>query len=568
MKKVPLQCHRILLPATLATTLQESTKEEPRRLRVRTVEEAAEASYLIADITFTTAMTLADYYWNRRDDLTRAHERSATRLLHCAQRQKALVCKFGQHISALHHAVPPEYHRILSALTDKQPSSSPKRIQRVLQEEGLVLEDFDATPVASASIAQVHKASYEGQPVAVKIMHPGLENKVAANMKALRFGFWAAKFVFPSVAEDWKWLLPEFEDAIALELDLVQEAANCERAKALLKDVRGVDVPKVVWPLTSRRVLVTEFIEDAHRVDDIDAHRENGIPPVDVARALVGAVSTLAYEHGLIHADPHGGNALVTKDGTLYLLDHGLYRRLDATTLRDIDHLWEALAKRDFATAATAAHNLNLGGGSKEDALAVARLLFTASAPSTTSSSSSSRPLGAELDAATRAALVAEVRRRLPNGARDVADLLRSVNRDLLFMLRASSLLRGQHASLGGKRRDRYIAFAIAAARGLCVPLIDDDDPTFGLPQAVTAVLSDDGGVPRVQRPGHPLNRPTPSERARARRRLSWLRTIVFHLKVALRLAGLLTRIAIVDASIILRRRLESLALRRRFETR
>jgi len=526
--------------------------------------EVVEAAILMADVGINATATLIDFgfvqqmYGDDEIALSQAHERAARRLLRSAKRHGGLLCKFGQHISTLRLAVPPEYSRILKGLTDKQPSSNPGRVANLLCDElGACAQDifaeWDPEPLASASIAQVHRARLsDGRLVAVKVMHPGLETRITGSMIALRMAFRLASIFFPTVAHDWTWLLPEFEDAIQLELDLVQEAVNCTRTKSLLRDFKlPVDTPQVIWPLTTRRVLTMHFVDNAHRVDDLDSHSRHGLNNAEIAQALVVAVATLAYEHGLVLADPHHANVLTQPSQknngkfTLWLLDHGLYRRLDESTRRTLCRLWEALASRQFGVAAEAAHTLGLGR-TKEEALALARLMLTANLASDQSA------LGTELP--KKDAVFAELKRLLPNGTSDLARLLRFAPRDLLFTLRSASLLRGQHASLGASRRDRYLAFARAASRGLCVPKIDDekfdpDDPARfdALPSDVAAILLEPN---RVLRPNHPVNRRTASEVFRATRSSSWL----YEIRATLRLFVLISRIFLVEFYLTLRR--------------
>ncbi|KAJ8601179.1 hypothetical protein CTAYLR_009918 [Chrysophaeum taylorii] len=461
--------------------------------------ERAYALQLVGDVSVATGASLVEHGF-RRD----AHLRSAQRLKRLAEKHGGLLCKFGQHVSTLHHAVPREYVEVLSSLTDAQPASDVASLVRDAC-PGLELEP---RPIASASVAQVHRAFLpDGRVVACKVMHPGLEKKIDASLWALRCGF-ALASVF---TKEWAWVLPEFEDALGLELDLLQEAANAERAGRVCR------VPRVLWEHSSRRVLVTEFVT-GHRVDDATAHRAHGIDPRRVGDALVAAVASLAYEHGLVHADPHGGNALVEPLGNgrfnLWLLDHGLYRRLDDATRRDICALWEALARGEPPEAA-----VRLGlGRDLEEATRVAKLLFFFSG---------TRRFGAEPDAVSKAKTRAQVRDLLP----EASARLRALPRDLLFALRSASLLRGQHQALGGTRRDRYLIFAATAARGAALPPTDDTATPVARPA-------------RLKNPNHPLNLPTASE---ALQRRGVIVSLFYAAYATLRVARLRLRLLLAE---------------------
>lgn len=493
--------------------------------------DSMRSAQLVAEVTMATSLSLCDYSLHGEGG---AHERSAQRLKALAQKHGGLVCKFGQHVASLHHAVPPEYVAILSALTDKQPASDPMRVRKMISRDvpGLTI---DPEPIASASVAQVHRGyAANGEVVAVKVMHPGLERRIASNLDALRLGFWLAQLVFPRSAAEWKWLIPEFEDALRLELDFLQEAANAERASAALaaspRGIRAVRVPRVYWEHTSTHVLTTGFVDNAHRVDDCASHLANGLDPKDIGARLVSAVASLAYEHGLVHADPHGGNALVQPDGTIWLLDHGLYRRLNEETRLGLCELWDALARGQPSRAAHAATALGLGTD-QHDALFVARVLFT-SAPA-------SNKFGDEPDAITRRQLKAQVRTRL---LPEASARLRAAPRDLLFAFRSASLLRGLHAALGGSRRDRYLIFATMANRGLAIPspLSGSIEGSQQPPPPVLMALRNGG----LDRPHHSLNRCTASERLRAR---PWLFRLWVRLLAVLRVASLITHLFFIE---------------------
>ena len=503
-----------------------------------------DATRRIGDVAMTAAITYADYKVN---DVEGCHARGASRLHALAIKHGGLLTKFGQHVGSLQRLAPPAYVSKLASLRDACAPSDAQAVRELLKRElgdrTSALASLSDAPIAAASIAQVHVGTLtDCTRVAMKIMHPTLETSVEADVLALRYSFRALRLLAPDVAGNWDWLLPEFEDSVRLELDFLQEAATQARCASLLEVPRPtlfcrapagpgsvvVRAPAVRWDLTTKRVLTMEFV-DGHRVDDMEAHARHGTDPKRVGYALVNALSSLSCEHGLVHADPHAGNQLVSPsdDGgfTLWLLDHGLYRRLEAPTRRRLASLWATLACPDFEGTADAAVALRFGEN-RGQALAVARLFFTAS-----SAKGPQLPLGAVLTREQELQLRKNARELFPGGKNEASELLERVPRDLLFTMRAASLLRGTHRALACTRRQRLMLFAEAAARGNALDERWDHatgDDCFS-PEVRDAIR-------RCDRPHHPLNAATPSERARASRTLTRFRAFfslcVFALRV------------------------------------
>ena len=503
------------------------------------LDRTGRAAFRVGDVTFQGLRTIAEYKGaTTPEEVQACHARGAARLRDLAATYGGLLCKFGQHVGSLQYVAPDAYTRTLSALRDSQPCSDDGAVRALLDRElgPGAFRDL-RPPIASASIAEVRPATLDdGTAVAVKVMHPALEASIACDLYALEVCFALSRLADPRIADDWAWLLPEFRDGVELELDFVNEGATAERAGALLERRHGsrVRVPAVHWSHTTKRVLTMDYVE-GHRVDDVDAHARSGLDKRKVGDALVSALADLACEHGLVHADPHGGNQLVEPRGrgdfTLWILDHGLYRNLAPATRRSLCGLWESLATRDFQSATAHAVALNFADDGPR-ALEVARLLLTA-----TSSRGETKALGAKITASDATALRGHVRDLLtehdaaPSSA--AAALLARVPRDLLFTMRSASLLRGTHAVLGADRRLRYVRFAEAAARGNALDAAWDA-PRADDARCFRADVAD--AIARCDRPGHALNAPTPSERAgaretkwaglarRARTALRWLR--------------------------------------------
>ncbi len=192
---------------------------------------------------------------------------------------------------------------------------------------------FDETPIAAASIAQVHRArTTDGREVAVKILRPGIEEAVARDLD-----------LFSWIAETLQRLMPwshrfkpvdtvqVFRETVEIEMDLRLEAAA---AAELAENFAGDDafaVAEVDWDRTTRRVFTSRWI-DGFRIDDAEALTAAGLDPTDLLARSAGVFFNQVFRDGFFHADMHPGNMLVTPDGTLIPVDFGIMGRLDLET--------------------------------------------------------------------------------------------------------------------------------------------------------------------------------------------------------------------------------------------
>jgi ubiquinone biosynthesis protein len=254
--------------------------------------------------------------------------------------------KLGQLLSSRPELMPDVYIEELSHLTDDAPPLPFSAVEPVIaQDVGLdVFTRIDPEPLASASIAQVHRALMrDGRDVVVKVRRPGIEDQVALDLDLLRSA--AALLERRSEtarAVQARALAEELEVHLRGELNLVEEAHNAELIAGLAAAVDTIVVPAVIRPHVSERVLVLERIEGKKITADHGLSAE---------RATVLAESFFSFYvrqvtlEGFYHADPHRGNVLLTPDGRLALLDFGLLGRVDDDTRRSLAILLLAVAQ-------------------------------------------------------------------------------------------------------------------------------------------------------------------------------------------------------------------------------
>jgi predicted unusual protein kinase regulating ubiquinone biosynthesis (AarF/ABC1/UbiB family) len=167
----------------------------------------------------------------------------------------------------------------------------------------------------------VHLAeSLDGQPLAVKVLYPGIEKLIRRDLAVLRSILPMLRRLVP--ISRMERVLDQLSAMLARETDYRNERKNMESLRAVFKDRNDVVVPRVVESLTNEGVLTMSF-EDGIKITDFDALEKAGIETEAVARLLVECYFAMLLEHGVFHADPHPGNFLVRPGPTLVILDYG-----------------------------------------------------------------------------------------------------------------------------------------------------------------------------------------------------------------------------------------------------
>jgi len=319
-----------------------------------------------ARVMVGAAMTFVDYKYLMDDTTVEGADHTHKKV---AERWHAIVCaneglyvKLGQQVTTMGHILPPVYMRIFSKLQDNAPQISREDVDSVFMRDfGArpvdVYESFDYTPVASASIAQVHKARlHDGTKVAVKVQKPLIEKQVAADLWAYRMVVWGLELAFDLPMF---WTTHDVCDAITQELDFRCEMRNAQMAKRAFQDTRALDdvyIPDVYEDMTTSHVMTMEWVDGVKVTDRATIEGSWGLSCARAVNTMVEAFSEQIFLHGHVHGDPHPGNVFVRPHPTaphkhqLIILDHGMYVPFSEKFRREYCKLWKAMVLIDMET--------------------------------------------------------------------------------------------------------------------------------------------------------------------------------------------------------------------------
>ncbi|MDQ6995349.1 MAG: 2-polyprenylphenol 6-hydroxylase [Mariprofundaceae bacterium] len=269
--------------------------------------------------------------------------------------------KFGQMLSTRVDLLPLEVALELKKLQDHVPPAPFEHVKEVIERtckkpltgEGGLYQSFDETPIAAASIAQVHFATLAGgQQVAVKVRRPHIHKTIEADLAILRLLAGMFERYFPEYQRlKAQCVVEEFATSIRGELNLRAEAAHASRFEENFKALDGVRVPHVIWDYTHVEVLTTERIK-GFPIDERAAILSAGLDPLKICERATILFFHMVFEDGYFHADMHPGNIFVAKNGDIVLLDFGIVGRLDIRPRRYLADMLLAFLREDYHQAA------------------------------------------------------------------------------------------------------------------------------------------------------------------------------------------------------------------------
>jgi len=277
--------------------------------------------------------------------------------------------KFGQLLSNRPDLFPADLIKELEKLQDGVPPISGKAAVEVVEKEfGKKIPDllasFDEEAFASASMAQVHKATLKsGEKVVLKIQRPGIDKIIAEDIKVMLYMAEVFSNRMPSLKSfDPIGLVRNFEDSITKELDFVHESINIQRFHSNFKkdetDEGYIHSPKSYPELTTARVLTLEYIEGI-KISDLKKLNENGYNPELIGTRLALSFFKQVFQYGFFHADPHPGNLLVLPNNVICFLDYGMMGSIFKKDLEALGSLFLAVRSKDIRKIVRALQQLS-----------------------------------------------------------------------------------------------------------------------------------------------------------------------------------------------------------------
>ncbi len=284
------------------------------------------------------------------------------RLRSALERLGPIFVKFGQVLSTRRDLLAGDIADELALLQDRVPPFAAERA-RALVEKAFgkpideIFERFDAEPVASASIAQVHFAALRGgREVAVKVLRPGMLDVIDDDLALLRtLASWVERLFADGRRLKPREVVGEFDKYLHDELDLVREAANAAQLRRNMQDLGLVLVPEMVWDYCTSSVIVMERMNGVP-ISRMDRLREAGVDIKKLARDGVTIFFTQVFRDGFFHADMHPGNIQVSIEprtfGRYVALDFGIIGTLTETDKQYLAQNFIAFFRRDYKRVA------------------------------------------------------------------------------------------------------------------------------------------------------------------------------------------------------------------------
>lgn len=263
--------------------------------------------------------------------------------------------KLGQILASRPDLVGPVMTTELKRLHSELPPIDSATIRKTLEAElgpafALNVVEFDDTPIATASIGQVHRGVLaDGTEVVIKIQRPGIEEVMLCDLDVLSGLAQLAERVEGLAAFSPVSMVQQLTPVLRRELDFGREKQNLQLFAELLYDKADVEIPAPVESLCTRRVLVMSRIEgeDLSRCHAF----EKFAPPVrhQMAKTITETYMQMLFKHGLFHADPHPGNLIAKDNGQIGILDFGMVGRIDSRLREQIEEMLVAISMADSA---------------------------------------------------------------------------------------------------------------------------------------------------------------------------------------------------------------------------
>ena len=294
-------------------------------------------------------------FWGGRRVLTEdEHQQRAKNLTKTLGYLGPTFIKLAQVLSARADVLPRIYIQELSTLQDKVDPNPTDEIKQVIRTElhkpvEAIFDDFEDQPLAAASLGQVHRARYQGEIVVVKVLRPGVPQLIQTDLKIVQMILKVLNAVISDSAllKSFTTVFNEFQRVIFQEMDFELEARNVKIFQRNLASEEFVVIPKVYAELTTKKVIVLEYLEGV-KINEIAQIEQMGVDIDLIIQRLAKIYIHQVLIDGFLHADPHPGNIFVDRQGRIIILDFGMVIRIDESFKRHLIKCAAAVVNHDL----------------------------------------------------------------------------------------------------------------------------------------------------------------------------------------------------------------------------
>jgi predicted unusual protein kinase regulating ubiquinone biosynthesis (AarF/ABC1/UbiB family) len=261
--------------------------------------------------------------------------------------------KIGQALSTRGDLLPMEYVQALGQLQDQVPEFSPEAAIAIIETElgkplYTLYRDFDPTPLAAASLGQVHKARlHTGEEVVVKVQRPGLDKLFDLDFRVLgRLVRFSQRFLPWTRPYELEAIYQEFTDILYREIDYVQEAMNADRFRFNFRDQPRIRAPKIYPQYTTQKVLTMEYLPGI-KINDRKSLEACDIDVREITQLGICCYLKQLLQDGFFQADPHPGNLSVSRNGDLIFYDFGMMAEVKSMDRDQMVRTFFAVMRKD-----------------------------------------------------------------------------------------------------------------------------------------------------------------------------------------------------------------------------
>lgn len=261
--------------------------------------------------------------------------------------------KFGQILSTRPDLIPLDYLKELAKLQDNVPSFSYDEVAALIEKElgqqpEKIFLSFDKTPIAAASIGQVHRAKlFNDEEVVIKIQRPGIKDIIETDLEImLHLASLMERHLEEFEIQHPSRIVAVFAQSIEKEINYKLEASNIERFSRIFLEEPGIYIPKVYRDLSTKKVITMEYI-DGVKASQLEELKNKGYDLRLIASRGAILIMEQIFIHGFFHADPHPGNIFVLANETICFLDFGMMGRISRKGRADFADLVMHVVRRD-----------------------------------------------------------------------------------------------------------------------------------------------------------------------------------------------------------------------------